>query len=150
MVKIGLASALGAIFAALVIVAVFMPWVETVTAVFNITTDYSGWQIFNKDGDIFDVKDFAYYYLPIVVAALGVLSLLIFLAAPKGNVTALVLVLFGLAIIAVAYMTYSQFNAYIEESVILNAMYDVKMMWGLFLAMGAGAGTIICGALARE
>lgn len=145
--KITLASALGALFAIIIALSAFMPWATTTTILTSTTTDYSGWGIFTDD---YLKEEFAYYFMPVVVLIIGALLALLFLFMPKGTASAVLTIVLSIASIALVYLTYNQLGSFIDDSLLWSALYDLSMAWGLYLAMGAGVLSILCGAVARD
>lgn len=139
--KMSVTSALGATFAIIAAIAVFLPWISD--SLFDANTWTSGWELFH---DKFFSEGLTYYFLPLVGSILAIGSWVVFMFLPNGNVTRLVTVILGIAVAALAIFTYFEAVGFLED----NGFTDMVMGWGLYVVMASGILSAICGAVARE
>ena len=137
--RLSVISGVGAVFATIAFMSVFMPWF-TGTTYFLVDAGISGWQIFHNGW--FD-SGFDLYALPAVIGALGLFAMLVFVAAPKGNVTRLLLAVLGIMIIVLTVFTYMEFKDFMDP-------VEISMVFGIYMTMIAGAVVTVTGAIARR
>lgn len=136
--KVSIVGFLAIIFSVVVIVGVFLDWYTgtiSIVGLFEISGSATGWDIYNDYSNVTD-----YYYFPLIVLILGILGVLISLLelAGVGNVaTRALLLLMGLAIAILAYLTFSDLDKIIPV--------DISMGSGLYMAIGGGALMFVSG-----
>jgi len=141
--RLSVASGVGAVLATVAFMSAFMPWFgETFFGYCGIT----GWDIFYSGYNGFIGWDFSYYYLPALIGVMGVFAMIVFVFAPKGNVTVAVLAILGILMLALTCYMYTEFNSFLEDA----GNTGMSIAFGFVAALISSAGVLVFGVVARR
>ena len=136
--RLSVASGIGAVLATVAFMSAFMPWLGETLFAPGIT----GWDIFYYGYNGFN--DFSYFFLPALIGALGVFAMIVFVFAPKGNVTVAVLAILGIAMLALSFFLYMEF----EKFMCFESFKYIS--FGFIVTAVSSAGVLIMGIVARK
>ncbi len=145
--KVNLIGIIGIIGAILMVVGVFLNWVDITGSAlgFSKTFSYTGWEVFNEDA----FGDVAYNYAPIAVLACGIIALIATILPVAYNNAKVSKILGALALVLaiVSIILMMLFRGDIVDGIDLGGIVgaSVDVAYGFWIAIAGAALTIIGG-----